>query len=392
MQWFLLICFLASIHAYRPYYDRINERNIHDDYLSNNNFSEDEMNAINSYKKTRHFRSSNRNDIFDPRYFENRRFFSWIPKWLRRKEKKPPTYQDLVNDKIYYLHLTQNLTENLGQLTNILDAFTKALKEKSLITSNVRIRRDINNTEVTTTGHMNNTDKVNGASQENGQIDIATEVIKVDSDTHKPVERKKANEFKQDFYEEKNMEDISDSTLTKSEMKQVKGIPKEDFYEDKQFESINGRRSLNRFEKATEDKTNSNHVTEHVYEEKKTIDNIPSGRRSFNSNELKRKLISSINDTVNVIQFKLKSVTNVREIFSDRVLFNIGYISGALTTVRGLVNELQAAVSKNVVVLDEKFILDLYDTITKVNSATARMLDKLNRFVDEATKGLIKVN
>lgn len=167
---------LSEILAYQShenFYDiNFNQRSINE-YLYNNIFSEDEINAINEYKKGRNFRASTRNKIFE-RQFENRRLFGWIKNLLKKEEPKKLKYEDLVTNKIFYLRLAKHLTDNLSKLTNVLDKFTKELKEKSIINATLRRKRSVNGSEILEATNTDNKNTDVAATTENSE---AKEII-----------------------------------------------------------------------------------------------------------------------------------------------------------------------------------------------------------------------
>ncbi|CAG4974335.1 unnamed protein product [Colias eurytheme] len=279
-------------------------------YLYNNNFSEDELIAINNYKSGNapHFKATD--NIFDESLFDNRRMFGWVSKLLRKNKNKTstqqPRYEDLINDKLFYLNLSRNLSDNLTKLTNVLDHFTKSIKEKPLI----RVSRSLNDAQNET-------------------------VINENTDTTNSTD--KANETDTDY---------------------------------------NTSESSNRTE-IVED-------TDKAEEPNEPID----GRRSFKSVELEHKLLSAINDTLNVIQYKIQTVSNIQELFSDRLMYKVGYIAGSLTAIKGLIDEIQLNVKKDTQ-LDDKYILYMYDTVNRIKESTGRLLELLNVYVDKATSELI---
>ncbi|CAH4033105.1 unnamed protein product [Pieris brassicae] len=282
----VLMCLLSEILAYQRYdnfYDRnYNHRSINQNYFDNN-FSEDEINAINEYKKGMNFRASVRHQVFDPQ-FENRRVFGWIKKLFKKNETKKVKYEDLVNNKIFYLHLTRNLTDNLSQLTKVLDKFTNSLKDQSIISPTLRITRSVNDSEI--------------------------------------------------------------------------------------LEAVN----------------TANGTTDNVT----TTENITNRLRTLNTLDFKLKLLSSINDTLNIVLYKFKPASNAQEVFGDNLLFNVGFLSGSASTLKAFIDELQNISKKNVLIMDENFVMQLYDTVDKINGVSDKLLNKLNLYMDKATRELEK--
>ncbi|XP_038220476.1 uncharacterized protein LOC119838561 [Zerene cesonia] len=286
-------------------------------HLYNNNFSEDELIAINNYKSGNAPNFKATDNVFDDSLFDNRRIFGWVSKLLRKNKNetspKQPRYEDLINDKIFYLHLSRNLTDNLTKLTNVLDHFTKSLKEKPLINGIRRVSRSVDDVQ--------------------NKTDVNENKVTMNS----------TDETKEIGTDNKTSDDGSNKTINTAE--------------------------------ETKDETEK--------------PNQPSGRRSFKSVELEHKLLSAINDTLNVIQYKIRTVSNIQELFSDRLMYKVGYIAGSLTAVKGLIDELQMNVVKNDTELDDKYILYMYDTVNRIKDSSGRLLELLNVYVDKATSELI---
>ncbi|XP_045508856.1 uncharacterized protein LOC123704518 [Colias croceus] len=277
-------------------------------HLYNNNFSEDELIAINNYKSGNapYFKATD--NIFDESLFDNRRMFGWVSKLLRKNKNKTstqqPRYEDLINEKLFYLNLSRNLSDNLTKLTNVLDHFTKSIKEKPLL----RVSRSVDDAQ-NETDLNENTDTINSTDKTN------------DTDT----------------------------------------------------------------DNNTSDSYNRTEIVDKTEEPNEPID----GRRSFKSVELEHKLLSAINDTLNVIQYKIQTVSNIQELFSDRLMYKVGYIAGSLTAIKGLIDEIHLNVVKNDTQLDDKYILNMYDTVNRIKESSGRLLELLNVYVDKATSELI---
>ncbi|XP_050360279.1 uncharacterized protein LOC126780063 isoform X2 [Nymphalis io] len=134
----------------------------------------------------------------------------------------------------------------------------------------------------------------------------------------------------------------------------------------------------------------NNTKEENVEKDKDGMDNNETekdGRRTmqgnpFVSNEVKERLLHYINEGFDEIKNKIKSLQQIKNMFSNNVNYKIGYIIANLDSLDANMKKLSDHLNVNKRLLNDTKILSLYDTVKASTTAVNNLMDVLKKYLN----------